>query len=264
MKSYLINLDRSCGRLAFMMEQFRKLGCDFTRVGAVDARMFTPEQVQDALASNQKWPHPLTPAEIGCFLSHKKCLEFIAQGEEDHAAVFEDDVVFGRDAGKLFASSSWIPVDADIIKIETHERAVFLGAHLPCAETHFTVARLRSRHLLSAGYIISKPAAQRMLAFMEKPSAPLDHFLFDSEFGPFSNFAVYQTYPALCRQVGLESTIGGNRKRAKIRPTFMRLLVRETVRIYRRSRLAIIGACVNRGARKRWTPIPFEAGNETV
>ncbi len=53
MKSYLINLDRSCDRLAFMMEQFRKLGCDFTRVGAVDARMFTPEQVQDALASNQ-------------------------------------------------------------------------------------------------------------------------------------------------------------------------------------------------------------------
>ncbi|NKW10063.1 glycosyltransferase family 25 protein [Ochrobactrum tritici] len=78
-----------------------------------------------------KWPHPLTPAEIGCFLSHKKCLEFIAQGEEDHAAVFEDDVVFGRDAGKLFTSSNWIPVDADIIKIETHERAVLLGRICP-------------------------------------------------------------------------------------------------------------------------------------
>ncbi len=264
MKSYLINLDRSCDRLTFMTEQFCKLGCDFTRVSAVDARMFTPEQIRDALAPNQKWPHPLTPAEIGCFLSHKKCLELIAQGEEDHAAIFEDDVLFGRDADKLFASGDWIPADADIIKIETHDKIVLLGTHLPCAETHFTVARLRSRHLLSAGYIISKPAAQRMLAFMEKPSAPLDHFLFDSEFGPFSNFAVYQTYPAMCRQVGLESTIDGNRKHAKIRPALMRLLLRETIRIYRRSRLAIIGACVNRGARKRWTPIPFEAGNEAV
>jgi glycosyl transferase family 25 len=264
MKSYLINLDRSCDRLTFMTEQFCKLGCDFTRVSAVDARMFTPEQIRDALAPNQKWPYPLTPAEIGCFLSHKKCLELIAQGEEDHAAIFEDDVLFGRDADKLFASGDWIPADADIIKIETHDKIVLLGTHLPCAETHFTVARLRSRHLLSAGYIISKPAAQRMLAFMEKPSAPLDHFLFDSEFGPFSNFAVYQTYPAMCRQVGLESTIDGNRKHAKIRPALMRLLLRETIRIYRRSRLAIIGACVNRGARKRWTPIPFEAGNETV
>ncbi|KAB2659176.1 glycosyltransferase family 25 protein [Brucella tritici] len=264
MKSYLINLDRSCDRLTFMTEQFCKLGCDFTRVSAVDARMFTPEQIRDALAPNQKWPHPLTPAEIGCFLSHKKCLELIAQGEEDHAAIFEDDVLFGRDADKLLASGDWIPADADIIKIETHDKIVLLGTHLPCAETHFTVARLRSRHLLSAGYIISKPAAQRMLAFMEKPSAPLDHFLFDSEFGPFSNFAVYQTYPAMCRQVGLESTIDGNRKHAKTRPALMRLLLRETIRIYRRSRLAIIGACVNRGARKRWTPIPFEAGNETV
>lgn len=264
MKSYLINLDRSCDRLTFMTEQFCKLGCDFTRVSAVDARMFTPEQIRDALAPNQKWPHPLTPAEIGCFLSHKKCLELIAQGEEDHAAIFEDDVLFGRDADKLLASGDWIPADADIIKIETHDKIVLLGTHLPCAETHFTVARLRSRHLLSAGYIISKPAAQRMLAFMEKPSAPLDHFLFDSEFGPFSNFAVYQTYPAMCRQVGLESTIDGNRKHAKTRPALMRLLLRETVRIYRRSRLAIIGACVNRGARKRWTPIPFEAESETV
>lgn len=264
MKSYLINLDRSCDRLTFMTEQFCKLGCDFTRVSAVDARMFTPGQIQDALAPNQKWPHPLTPAEIGCFLSHKKCLELIAQGEEDHAAIFEDDVLFGRDADKLFASSDWIPADADIIKIETHDKIVLLGTHLPCAETHFTVARLRSRHLLSAGYIISKPAAQRMLAFMEKPSAPLDHFLFDSEFGPFSNFAVYQTYPAMCRQVGLESTIDGNRKHAKTRPALMRILLRETIRIYRRSRLAIIGSCVNRGARKRWTPIPFEAENETV
>ncbi len=262
MKSYLINLDRSRDRLVFMTEQFSRLGCDFVRVAAVDARMFTPELVQDTLASNQKWPHPLTPAEIGCFLSHRKCIELIAQGEENYAAVFEDDVVFGRGADKLFASINWIPVDADIVNIETHEKTVLLGPHLNCTDTDFTVARLRSRHLLSAGYIISKSAAQRMLAFMEKPSAPLDHFLFDSEFGPFSNFAVYQTYPALCRQVGLESTIGGNRKHAKIRPALMRLLVRETVRIYRRLRLVIIGTCVNMGARKRWTPIPFEAENE--
>jgi GR25 family glycosyltransferase involved in LPS biosynthesis len=39
------------------------------------------------------YPFRLTPGEVGCFLSHKRCWEIIAQGEAPYGLIAEDDLV---------------------------------------------------------------------------------------------------------------------------------------------------------------------------
>lgn len=256
MKSYLINLDRSQDRLNFMASEFAKFEIPFERVPAVDGRLLSDDERNSLASLSVRWPAPLSPVEIGCFLSHRRCVERIAEGEDEFAAIFEDDVILSQGAVRLLSTSDWIPDDADIVKIESHGVHVLLSRTVR-QEGAYSIARLLSRHLLSAGYIISRKAAQRLLPMMDKAPAPLDHFLFDPEDGPFSDMAVYQCSPAICRQAGLESTLGV-RVKSKNRPTVHKLIWRELQRSIQRSKRNIVGAWTNITAKGKWAPVPVD------
>lgn len=92
MKCYLINLDRSVDRLSKMQSQFDSINISFTRVSGVDGKLLTAEQLAQITDAVQRWEIPLPASEIGCFLSHRKCIELIANGDDEYAAIFEDDV----------------------------------------------------------------------------------------------------------------------------------------------------------------------------
>ena len=96
LKAYLINLDRSPERLAFMDEQLKRLGVDYERVPAVDGRALTPEErvrgfsrVRSFIASKKR----LSDAEVGVAMSHVACCRRVLAEEEPYALVLEDDVV---------------------------------------------------------------------------------------------------------------------------------------------------------------------------
>lgn len=256
MKSYLINLDRSQDRLEFMASEFERHGILFELVSAVDGRQLSDVERKSLASLSERWPAPLSPVEIGCFLSHRRCLERIATGEDEFAVIFEDDVRLSQGAARLLSTSDWIPDDADIVKIESHGAQVLISRTVKL-EGPYSIARLLSRHLLSAGYIISRKAAQRLLPLMEKTPAPLDHFLFDPDDGPFSNMIVYQCSPAICRQAGLESTLGV-RGKSKKRPTLFKLIGRELQRSIKRSKRNIVGAWTNITANGKWGPVPAD------
>lgn len=114
MKCLVINLDRSGDRLAHITSEFAKIDVPFERVPAIDVH---------AVIRASK----LTNAETACFLSHRRCWQIIADGADQFGAIFEDDVVFSDEAGSLLADISWVPRDADIVKLETFFVAVRLG-----------------------------------------------------------------------------------------------------------------------------------------
>lgn len=264
MKCYLINLDRSKDRLEQMKTEFGQLGLTFERVPAVDGRLLSQEQIDALTPPVRRWEIPIPPGEIGCFLSHRKCFEIIANGEDEYAAVFEDDIVLSTQAQKVLSSSAWIPADADLIKVETFRTVILVDSPAEIAGTNCKYARLLSKHLCTGGYIVSRDAARRMLAFMGQVSVPVDNLMFDPAYEMFAHFNIYQVYPALCKQMGFDSLIEADRKELrreyKKRPSLPGRIIREIKRSYNRSShiLSPTKLWTRLTSKKRWMRVQFK------
>lgn len=252
MKCFIINLDRSKDRFDLMTVQMRKVALSFERVPAVDGRELTEASVGALISAKRSWTAPITPTEVGCFLSHKKCLEAIANGQDEYAIVLEDDVVFSQGAASLLNTTDWIPNDADVIKLEAQGKKVLLGELSSCRGTHFSIGRLLSTHILAAAYIVSKRGAIRILENMTIVSAPVDHFLFNTSYGILEKLHVYQCTPAICKQAGLVSTLQEQRSEVYKRPHFGKRILREIKRLFVRASIGVWGLCINISTKKTW------------
>ncbi|MER9354364.1 glycosyltransferase family 25 protein [Mesorhizobium sp. M0514] len=186
----MINLDRSADRLATMAAEFAGIGVPFERIAAVDARN---DPLSFPVSSR------LTRPEIACFLSHRKCWQIIADGADQYGAVFEDDAAFKSDAGSILSNDGWVPRDADIVKLETMFGQVRLG-RIGSIGNGYAVGRLVGEHLGTAGYVISKAAAQKLLGRIRHLKEPIDLTLFSPNSLTFASNKTYQLAPALCVQ----------------------------------------------------------------
>lgn len=259
MKNYVINLDRSPDRLLRLESIFSKLGLQITRIPAVDG-----EKLDDAtlsrVAKKNIWPDAMTRGEIACFLSHGKAIEQIRDGKEAFGAIFEDDVELSPAAEYFLNNTDWIPKDADIVKIETYGKKVWLGAP-GLVHGGYHIARLKSTHIMAAAYIMSKAAAGRFLDHMEKTSAPFDHLIFNKKLPVFNDFIIYQLDPAIARQAKLESTLHHGRKvvddSKRKKRTFSQTFKREVKRLITRACIGLWGVRVNSLSNERWKRIPF-------
>jgi glycosyl transferase family 25 len=95
---YVINLDRSLERWQRIKPHLENMGLAPVRISAVDAVNSSADVLSAhySLAVNQQtFFMPLKPAEIGCFLSHRKALEtFLTASDKPYAIILEDDVEF--------------------------------------------------------------------------------------------------------------------------------------------------------------------------
>lgn len=196
---YLINLDRSPDRLAAMQALLDARGVAFVRVPAVDGRMLTDAQCKAVCVPHKEWL-PLPAGEIACFLSHRACWQRIAEGPASHGCVFEDDMLLSPRLRDFLADQSWIPVDAEVVKIEEGYDRVWLDTPLHEIKSGFRLGRLRSAHYRAGGYIVSREAAQRLLAMTERIALPVDLVMFDFAVGQAAALKIYQLLPALSVQ----------------------------------------------------------------
>jgi glycosyl transferase family 25 len=200
MRCLVINLDRSPDRLAHVSAEFGRIGIAFERVAAVDA-LRRPDLSEMTMRTEASLPWRLADTEIGCLLSHRACWSMIAMGDDAHAAVFEDDIVFAAKAGALLADSSWVPADAGIVKLETVFHRTLVGLLGIGAGHGFSAKRLHGLHLGCAGYIVSKRTAAALIEATSEIGIPVDHVLFDPEHQPAPGWVGYQLSPALCTQL---------------------------------------------------------------
>lgn len=260
MKIYLINLDRREDRLRIMENRFDDLGCTFIRIPAFDG-------LQHAKTLDN-WSYVLTPGEVGCFLSHKKCIQLIAHGDDEYGVILEDDVDLSSNIYRYITDVCWIPSDADIIKLETFHTRVKLSTLRPLAFGNVSIGRLMSEHIGSAAYIISKRAACNILPMLDCVLVPIDDFLFTPDKGILSSINVYQTVPALCKQSGDFSTINADRiewykhkKENNKRPSLFKLITREALRPIHRAmkatRIKIRALKYGPKDNHEWQIIPF-------
>jgi glycosyl transferase, family 25 len=249
MKIMVINLDRAPERLERIRTIFDAAGVPFERMRAVDGRQLSEAEI-DRWRQGEPRFYLLGPGETACFLSHRQCWEIAARTGEP-VVVFEDDIHLGRDAAELLGDPSWIPADADIVKLDTTMRPAMVDRKSEWLPTRRRISRVRSLHGAAAGYLVTSNGAKTLLRSSETFSDPVDQFLFNpvSEF--FNTISVYQIYPALAVHSGISpdaptSNLGSylyqerrqNRRRgfAKVKRAFTRpaeKLIQGIVRFYR-------------------------------
>jgi glycosyl transferase family 25 len=203
MRITLINLARRPDRLAAMTAQAQSLGLALTRQDAVDAKTADPAAIDRHFAAGG--PLGLLPrGDKACALSHRAAWAAFHAGGDAHGAFLEDDVTLAPDAARLLADASWLPAGADVVKLEhfgPESQRVLVGPGRDIGGG-FAVAPLLSRHPGGAAYILSRRAAEILLA-LPRFNLPVDHLLFNPNNSPvFAALKPLQLLPAIARQQG--------------------------------------------------------------
>lgn len=210
MKIYLINLDRSPGRLAWFMGQVEGKGLDVVRVPAIDARLLDENEF-NRLLKLTSGQNSMSPAEMSCLLSHRKVWQLVVEGEDEWGFVAEDDIHLSADAAQFLKDDRWIPAGAEIVRAETDLRRQEMSYRVWGEPFGHALRQLRSKQLGAAGYFVSRSAARRLLTHTDRHCEPVDVVLFAPVVGLVHDLCVLQLAPALCIQDmwALDASRGG-------------------------------------------------------
>lgn len=206
MKCFLINLDKRSDRMRHMARILADAGISFERVPAVDGQHISDKDFKSNVLERPDRRRAVTRGEYACMQSHRLCFEKIVSGEDEYAIVLEDDIHLAVGAEAVLASSAWIPRDVDIVKFETgtftgnRPRSVELSKRRIDIGNGFKLAKLHTKHLGTAGYIISRSCAAAMLDRTGIFEEAIDVLMFDPVRGHASEFNIHQITPALCIQ----------------------------------------------------------------
>ncbi|MET0341070.1 MAG: glycosyltransferase family 25 protein [Polyangiales bacterium] len=197
MDFYLINLDRDVARRRWMEAQLDRQRLRVTRVPGVPG---------DALSAADRAYHGwagrvhLSAGEIGCLLSHLRVWQAIAEGDSDHAVVFEDDVHLAEDF-RLFVERLRLSREALCVhRLETFRARVTLDRHATFRVGHRAAYRLNTNHGGAAAYLLNRRTARHLLQFRERLCHLPDVELFDPERRAVGALLTYQWTPAPCIQ----------------------------------------------------------------
>jgi glycosyl transferase family 25 len=168
---YVINLESSADRLAFLKRQFDRLGMTFERMPAVDGRTLAKETYERYA---YQWGRPISPSEVSCLLSHSLCWQRAADG--NGAVVMEDDQVLADEIGPVLAELG--PREgAMVFNLETQPRIRYVSR-----EPSETIAGVRFFELQmptpgAGAYVVTREAAKLLLKRLERRAAIADSFI---------------------------------------------------------------------------------------
>ena len=176
MRILFINLARAADRRRNMERQLAAFGLDFERLEATDGQNIST--ADRALANDEKrrWitPYPLSDNEIGCWLSHRRALQRIAEGEDAMAVVIEDDAELTPDFPQVIAAVEQQQPDFDFIflhrKFKKGEQFALCKPLLP----DLGLGRVGPAHMGAIGYVVSRRGARAFLAYAPRFAHALD------------------------------------------------------------------------------------------
>jgi glycosyl transferase family 25 len=191
------------------------LGLPYERIAAFDGRALPKEDFENFCAARpmegsgdsytagtRKW----NPASMGCFLSHYESWKRIAEGPDEYAAVFEDDIYISKAIVPLLSSTNWIPANCDIIKLEISYNRIKTGASAAEIGGRSIRPVIPSPYdhcwpVCNGALIISRKTARKLIDTGAKDHMLADIFLFAcKESAMARTLNIYQVCPAVCVQ----------------------------------------------------------------
>ena len=226
----IINLPRATARREAMKAEMEQAGLDVQFSDAVDLSQISEADLLRDCAREGPWG-VFQNKDMACTLSHARTWEAFLASDAQYLLVFEDDVFVSPELADWLADLSWWPEGADIVKLErwlSPRKKVVL--ELPgIAFAGRNVARLLSRHSGGAGYLLTRRAAERLLAHKPFPMC-VDQLLFNPIASPAAReLDIFQIIPALVQQ-GTDPDQSAALADARHRPKGRMLLRQKIVR----------------------------------
>jgi len=182
---YVINLDRSKERWAKINDHLTGYGLLAQRISAVDAKALPFETLQKHYNSEMNRTDffiGLKPAEIGCFLSHRKALKaFLNNSNKPFAIILEDDVEFVTHPQTL--CEQWL----EILNVNSPVMLKLFKRRLISGKIEWSCVTTTERNsyldkvvhaklvpLGTQGQVVNRAGAANLLTAFEKFSMPVD------------------------------------------------------------------------------------------
>ena len=174
---FIINLARSKSRWESISARLDTLSLEYQRVDAVDGKLCDPEKLEQhySTAINRKTYHrPLTPGEIGCYLSHIDCWERIIDSQLDFALILEDDAVPSDMLPEIIRSTQHYPPGWDVIKLATGPRQKKITAEKLVPQIDLSIVSFAKVPSTTTAQLVSAAGAQKLLAYRKSFGRPVD------------------------------------------------------------------------------------------
>jgi glycosyl transferase family 25 len=171
----LISLTRSESRRSNAVETLKKLPLlDWRILEGIDGLKLqnTPPEYHESKVA-RLLGFPLTPSEIGCFLSHRQawvqCIE-----KNRPTLILEDDFSIASNFEQALSALSHQYQDWDIARLQ----GLANTAHIDLiSQPNYQIVINQEDPLGATGYIIKPFAAKKLLQHSNEIYEPLDHFL---------------------------------------------------------------------------------------
>ncbi len=198
MQCHVINLADSPERLAHMRAALGGIGIDFQRFDAIDIPRSRQHPALGLIPPMRI--RPWTPSELACLLSHYEVWKLVAAGAGSYAAVFEDDLHVDPRLAQLIKDRSALPPDADLVKLETVRRPVWLTRREVPGPADTRYAEMKSLHHGSGAYILSRDTAALLARSIGVFDLPPDDVMWGVAHPLCRKLRRYQVLPALVTQ----------------------------------------------------------------
>lgn len=172
---YFINLARDTDRRQRMEQEFNRLGILGKRFDAVLWTSLNEQERQHLYSEdlNVKQYHcPLVNGEKGCYASHLALWKQLCDSSDSAMVVLEDDIELSDDFVPVIEAAMTSAGNWDMLKLIGRSREKTRHA-APLVQGHqlITYRRIPS---LTAGYVITRAGAQKLLASRQPFGRPID------------------------------------------------------------------------------------------
>ncbi len=226
MLRFVINLDSSIDRWNAIEKRLNSLNISAKRISAVDGRKKTDDEIASILyPMNYEYrylfPRLLSKAEVGCFLSHRKCWQELVDSDEDWALIMEDDLIISDRAQFYMQDLSWLPENIKICQLSTHEPdwTLWIKEEIIKLSNNDEIIQPLDKAHGTQCYVISKETALSALKYSERLLAPVDDFLFSPYFEINKQYGTYRIQPTVVTQE-MEGSVIGERKNESLKAPF--------------------------------------------
>lgn len=171
---FVINLDRDRARLARMIAEAERVGISFERFAAVDGKRLGADLHDQFFSADGPHEPALTAGEIGCYASHLRIHQALAEVGEC-ALVLEDDVRLSDDIVDAIEAARDRLANWDIIRLSNETKSVVLPvARMPGGRE---LVRYWTVPNGTGAYLISRTGAIKFLESYERRTLPIDEEL---------------------------------------------------------------------------------------
>jgi glycosyl transferase, family 25 len=177
--AYIINLDRSQDRYAYVKPNVDQLGIPVERISAVEGKALSDAEINEAVdvqTFKEFLSHFPKKGTIGCSLSHIKAWKAFLASPFEYAVIFEDDVNF--DSVKLRTMMNDLTQNGkywDVVSFELSHRGTPLTIKSFPNGQKLVVYLTEISH--TGAYMLNREAATKLLEKSLPIKMPIDHYI---------------------------------------------------------------------------------------